>query len=568
MNIIHSVIINNSTFFIDTLHSCWGKMKKLIVVFYPFILLITFILTSTSIYADNVSDSTGSISGMIAYSGSQTGTVYVGAFTSLLSCSPPNSGGPVYNVDMSSPGSYTLPGLPDGTYYIASVIATCGTDCDIEFTDPWGVYGDCDTSTPVTISGGNDVSGRDITLVDGTDTNPNPFYEPYEPYPSSAISGHWLNQNLEDVYALRISVDDTGQDATSVSVTGTGISGSLSLSYDSHWQSWTGIVTLSTGTPPSFPLTYTITIIDPFMGTITKTETVNAYVAEFASNLSPSGGEAVTGTPVFSWIVSGQYDKYGVFVLEDPSGAGGYIWTKFVTTLTVTYDGLPLTPGIRYDYQVLIFDWEGNYSEVSESFVYQGDSTSPFHPHDNNPGDWVIGDFELLNAIDDWATGNLGDFELLDLIDFWAAGCYEWDTLNNQYKSGCSNGSGYYEIYGAQAGDYTLSKTGHQLIGTSNSGNSFNVSGYSRFILYVPPTSSMILFDAIGLDAGWVNSQAGAEYGHYTNNMNPTGSSWAQGDSCIEGSADEITMENTVGSNSYYGFTTNGASILTVYIKP
>ena len=130
-------------------------------------------------------------------------------------------------------------------------------------------------------------------------------------------------------------------------------------------------------------------------------------------------------------------------------------------------------------------------------------------------------------------------------------------------------GSGYYEIYGAQAGDYALSKTGHQLIGTSQSGNSFNVSGYSRFILYVPPTSSKILFDAIGLGAGWVDSQPGAEYAHYTSNMNLTGGSWAQdGDSWVEGPPDGRTMENTVGSDSYYGFTTNGATTLTVYIKP
>ncbi len=48
-----------------------------------------------------------------------------------------------------------------------------------------------------------------------------------------------------------------------------------------------------------------------------------------------------------------------------------------------------------------------------------------------------IGDFELLNAIDDWASGLLGDFELLDLIDFWAAGCYHWDALSGSHKAGC-----------------------------------------------------------------------------------------------------------------------------------
>lgn len=38
--------------------------------------------------------------------------------------------------------------------------------------------------------------------------------------------------------------------------------------------------------------------------------------------------------------------------------------------------------------------------------------------------DCSIGDFELLDAIDDWAKGNLDDFGLLDLIDYWAKGSY------------------------------------------------------------------------------------------------------------------------------------------------
>jgi len=48
-----------------------------------------------------------------------------------------------------------------------------------------------------------------------------------------------------------------------------------------------------------------------------------------------------------------------------------------------------------------------------------------------------IGDFELLDAIDDWASGLLGDFDLLDLIDFWAVGCYHWDAATASYEAGC-----------------------------------------------------------------------------------------------------------------------------------
>ncbi len=58
----------------------------------------------------------------------------------------------------------------------------------------------------------------------------------------------------------------------------------------------------------------------------------------------------------------------------------------------------------------------------------------PFNSYDKDQ-DWIIGDFELLDAIDDWAKGNLGDFELLDLIDYWAKGSYCWDTIAEKYKS-------------------------------------------------------------------------------------------------------------------------------------
>jgi hypothetical protein len=121
----------------------------------------------------------------------------------------------------------------------------------------------------------------------------------------------------------------------------------------------------------------------------------------------------------------------------------------------------------------------------------------------------------------------------------------------------------YYELYGAQSGDYNLSTAGHTLIGTSKNGNTFDVEGYDRFIIYVPDTSSKILFDAIGLDSGWVYSQPGDEYAHYTSNMIPIENI----DPSMEGPPDGITIENIVGLSAYYGFTTYGASMLTVYIK-
>jgi len=160
------------------------------------------------------------------------------------------------------------------------------------------------------------------------------------------------------------------------------------------------------------------------------------------------------------------------------------------------------------------------------------------------------------------SMSNGKDFICVTYSDSDSAPDY-WISL--AVKSSAAVPAGYYEIYGAQAGDYDLTTGGRQLIGNSSSGNTFNVTGYARFILYVPSTSSTIRFDAIGLDSNWVNSTGDIEYTHYTWNINPTGSTWASGDSCIEGPPDGITMENTPGYAGYYGFTTMGASLLTVY---
>jgi len=55
--------------------------------------------------------------------------------------------------------------------------------------------------------------------------------------------------------------------------------------------------------------------------------------------------------------------------------------------------------------------------------VIQPGESVQYNAYDTDQ-DCAIGDFELLDAIDDWALGLLGDFELLDLIDYWASGPY------------------------------------------------------------------------------------------------------------------------------------------------
>jgi hypothetical protein len=110
------------------------------------------------------------VSGNISYSGASTGQIYVVVFTDSTLRVRSN-----IMAQLAAPGSYTLPGLSDGTYYIVSLMMTDSNGV-IQLTDPWGGYGASGSLTPVAVTGGNNVSGINITLVDGTVSEPNPFY--------------------------------------------------------------------------------------------------------------------------------------------------------------------------------------------------------------------------------------------------------------------------------------------------------------------------------------------------------------------------------------------------------
>ncbi len=113
-------------------------------------------------------ETTGSISGEIIYSGSFSGTIYIAAFNS-----PNIDGEPDYMTTLSSPGSYSINDVVSGTYYMVSIMSASMPQ--ILPTDPYGFWGTLENLTPVVISGISNVTGINITLIDGTTEDPNPF---------------------------------------------------------------------------------------------------------------------------------------------------------------------------------------------------------------------------------------------------------------------------------------------------------------------------------------------------------------------------------------------------------
>lgn len=96
------------------------------------------------------------------------------------------------------------------------------------------------------------------------------------------------------------------------------------------------------------------------------------------------------------------------------------------------------TPGNEYTLSGSAIDADGKYLTYGDSFVKLA---YPYIPVDTDEN-WEISDFELLDAIDLWATNSQihgwpesiddWDIYLLDLIDFWAGNGYQYDITGSQ----------------------------------------------------------------------------------------------------------------------------------------
>jgi hypothetical protein len=179
-----------------------------------------------------------------------------------------------------------------------------------------------------------------ITQCGGGGGGENPF----------ANSQHWSNG-----YYVQLQYHDSPKTATAVSVTGPGIEGSKTLTYDSgmgSWTSWTlpsTPVSFGTTYPAGLPYTYTFMITDTT--TWTATSTVSCFQAPFATNLAPIG--PVTGTPTFSW--TGIVDAGATYGVELHDNNGNRIWNSYgISGASIVYNGSPLTPGMTYNYNVVV----------------------------------------------------------------------------------------------------------------------------------------------------------------------------------------------------------------------
>lgn len=150
--------------------------------------------------------------------------------------------------------------------------------------------------------------------------------------------------------------------------------------------------------------------------TIEAQFTINSYI--IAASASPNGSISPSGT------VTDNYGASRTFTISPDTD---------YHIEDVLVDGVSVGAVSSYTFSNITAD-----HLIEAGFAI---GTYDYHPNDTNQ-DRVIGDFELLNAIDEWANGNVGDFDLLNLIDFWAFGSYCWDPELSKFKAGVHDSSG------------------------------------------------------------------------------------------------------------------------------
>lgn len=184
-------------------------------------------------------------------------------------------------------------------------------------------------------------------------------------------------------YQVFLRYNDSSGMATSVNVTGPGITDSVSLTLNPNdlsgqtWGSGTteSIINLGATYPAGLPYTYTFTITDSSPASPwTATSTVSCFQQQFVSGISPSG--TITEPPTFSW--TGIDDASAVYGVQVNDSSGNWLWGKYhISGTSIAYDGPALMPGETYDYVVSVQSssacndpTSGGGSYVTGSFTY------------------------------------------------------------------------------------------------------------------------------------------------------------------------------------------------------
>gem|GEM_PF-4737940 len=137
--------------------------------------------------------------------------------------------------------------------------------------------------------------------------------------------------------------------------------------------------------PPNLPLVYTFTITDNAGSTYVTNDSVETYVEDFATNLSPISEQTDNSNFIFSWtgVENIEGIKYKIELYDENWNR---IWdSPLITDTSFTYNDSVLALG-NYNYLIAVFDEYGNSSLFYQTFQIGNppENQSPNPPNENN----------------------------------------------------------------------------------------------------------------------------------------------------------------------------------------
>jgi hypothetical protein len=320
----------------------------LIVILGVVIMLTSNCKKSDSTTNNNTTGTTNTASGTYTWNAG-TGVITFNWTSSNFKC----GGGPGL-------GTQTLTGV-----IITSTTLTFNENNNMTFTRSSGTAGDIIGKWTATESS----TGNLYTLTFNTDGTVSLVVNMIVNSCFFAASYHW-----SDGYTVELGYEDPNKTATSVSVSGPGITGSMALTFNTNngqWDSWTFPSTnVNFGmSHPTPPLTYTFSVTDG-TGTWTANSKASCFQEMFATNLLPTG--TVTGTPTFNW--TGINDPNALYQLQLSDDNHNQIWNSpKISGTSILYNGPTLISGTFYNYYVVITQSSScdEQSFAQGSFTYQ-----------------------------------------------------------------------------------------------------------------------------------------------------------------------------------------------------
>lgn len=310
-----------------------------------------------------------SVSGTVNVTGNTLGKPLLLAVVDSNQFGPPAQIYMTRVVNPTSSQSYTVTGVPNGTYRVYAFFDLNGNSLmdagDLDVSDA--------TAPLVTVNNGS-VLNADVTLTSALESE------------ASVRTNRWKD-SLNESYGLNYEITGMYKRPVSVALlSGPNVTGPIDIALDGYgrFNSWTGIGSVVPQVNDTY--TFNVTYSDLTSGNITAS--VNGVLSSYATPVSPVGATAFNATPALTWSapVTPPAGFYGYQVSLEQQNGGGIFWdpkemSSAATSVNFNFDGsasqTALTDNTAYNWKVSVFDASGNSATQQASFTYGTPAGTP-----------------------------------------------------------------------------------------------------------------------------------------------------------------------------------------------